>query len=99
MKAAESWHVISSCQSLHSDIELKKIKSHGIRGLEKVTKQKGKKSEYEKALSAYSQAMKVFRRKDYQKAAGVFKEFLEKHVTEKELIDRAQIIYLFVKPR
>lgn len=54
-------------------------------------KDKIKKDEYEKALSAYSQAMKSFHKGDYKKADELFKAFLDKHGSERELIDRAQI--------
>jgi tetratricopeptide (TPR) repeat protein len=58
-----------------------------------VTKEKDKikKDEYEKALSAYSQAMKSFHKGDYKKADELLKAFLDKHGSERELIDRAQI--------
>ena len=36
-------------------------------------------------------AMKAFHKGEYQKAAGMLKAFLEKDVSEKELVDRAQI--------
>lgn len=58
-------------------------------------KDKIKKDEYEKALASYSQAMKSFHKGDYKKADELFKAFLDKHGTERELIDRAQI-YLTV---
>ena len=54
-------------------------------------KDKIKKDEYEKALSAYSQAMKSFHKGDYKKADELFKAFLDKHGSERELIDRVQI--------
>jgi tetratricopeptide (TPR) repeat protein len=62
-----------------------------------VTKEKDKikKDEYEKALAAYSQAMKSFHKGDYKKADELFKAFLDKHGPERELVDRAQI-YLTV---
>lgn len=56
-----------------------------------MTEQKTKKNEYDKALTAYSQAMKAFHKGEYQKAAEMLKEFLEKHIIEKELVDRAQV--------
>ena len=54
-------------------------------------KDKIKKDEYEKALSAYSQAMKPFHKGDYKKADEMLKAFLDKHRSEKELVDRARI--------
>lgn len=58
-------------------------------------KDKVKKDEYEKALSAYSQAMKPFHKGDYKKADELLKAFLDKHSSERELVDRAKI-YLAV---
>ncbi len=54
-------------------------------------KDKIKKDEYEKALSAYSQAMKPFHKGDYKKANELLKAFLDKHMSEIELVDRAKI--------
>ncbi len=53
-------------------------------------KEKIKKDEYQKALAAYSLAMKAFHRGEYPKAEELLKEFLEKSATEIELTDRAQ---------
>lgn len=50
-----------------------------------------KKDLYEKTLDAYGQAMKTFRKGDCAKAVELFKAFLEKHDTEKELVDRIRI--------
>ena len=55
------------------------------------TKEKLKKDLYEKILAAYGQAVKAFRKGDCTKAKELFLAFLEKHSTEKELVDRAQI--------
>jgi tetratricopeptide (TPR) repeat protein len=54
-------------------------------------KEKLKKDIYEKMLDAYGQAIKAFRKGDCARAKELFKAFLEKHNTEKELVDRAQI--------
>ncbi len=54
-------------------------------------KEKIKKDEYQKALSDYTQAMKAMNKKDYERAGELFKAFLEKHASEKELADRVQI--------
>ena len=56
-----------------------------------MAEEKTKKSDYEKSLLAYSQAMKVFHKGDYPRAAELLKEFLGKHVSEKELVDRAKV--------
>jgi len=56
-----------------------------------VAEQKAKKSDYEKSLLAYSQAMKAFHKGVYPRAAGLLKEFLERYASEKELVDRAKV--------
>ena len=53
-------------------------------------KSKGK-NDYQKALSAYTQAMKAFRKRDCARASQLLKTFKEKYSAEKELVDRAQI--------
>jgi cytochrome c-type biogenesis protein CcmH/NrfG len=55
------------------------------------TKEKLKKDLYEKILAAYGQAMQAFHKGDYAKAKELFQVFLEKHNTEKELVDRVQM--------
>lgn len=62
-------------------------------------KGKSKKDEYEKVLTAYSQAMKAFRKGDYARASGLLKALLEKHLTEREFVDRAQIYLSICKER
>jgi len=59
-----------------------------------VAEEKVKKTDYEKALAAYSQAMKAFNKKDYGKAEESLKQILENFPEEKELADR---IRLYVK--
>ena len=54
-------------------------------------KEKAKKDAYDKALAAYSQAVKAFKRGDYEKAKEYFEAVIEKHATERELVDRAKI--------
>ncbi|MFZ2055029.1 MAG: tetratricopeptide repeat protein [Candidatus Aminicenantales bacterium] len=53
--------------------------------------EKTKKDAYVKALSAYGEAMKEFHKGRLEKAEELLKAFLEKHDTEKELVDRAKI--------
>ncbi len=53
--------------------------------------EKAKKDEYQKALAAYSDAMKEFRKEKFEKASDLLKNFLDKYGTEKELTDRAKI--------
>jgi len=54
-------------------------------------KEKVKKDDYENMLSAYSRAMKLFHKGDYEKAPELLKDFVEKHPDEKEFVDRAHI--------
>lgn len=53
-------------------------------------KEKLKKDAYEKALAAYSQAIKFFRKGDYARAKEQLGAFCEKYPEEKELVDRAK---------
>jgi tetratricopeptide (TPR) repeat protein len=62
-------------------------------------KDKVKKDEFEKALSAYDQAMKSFHKGDYKKADELFKAFLDKHASERELVDRAKIYIMICEER
>ena len=54
-------------------------------------KEKLKKDDYEKMFSAYSRAVKPFRKGEYEKAAELLKDFVDKHPDEKEFVDRANI--------
>jgi tetratricopeptide (TPR) repeat protein len=56
-----------------------------------VKEEKIKKDAYLKALSAYSEAMKEFHKGNLDKTEELLEAFLEKHDTEKELVDRAKI--------
>jgi tetratricopeptide (TPR) repeat protein len=55
------------------------------------SKEKSKKDVFAKILNAYGQAAKAFRKGDCVKAAELFKAFIEKHSSEKELVDRANM--------
>lgn len=50
-----------------------------------------KKDEYQKALAAYADAIREFRREKFEKAVDLFRAFAEKHAAERELVDRARI--------
>ncbi len=50
-----------------------------------------KKKYFKDELAAYSKSMKIFRKGDFQKAAGAIKEFLKEYPSEMELTDRANI--------
>lgn len=52
--------------------------------------QRSKKDEYQKALSAYGQAVKEFRKGDFEKAAELLQGFIEKYPAESEVVDRAR---------
>ena len=54
-------------------------------------KSKVKKDDYQKALNAYTQAMKAFHKGDFARSSQLLKTFKEKYSAEKELVDRAQI--------
>jgi tetratricopeptide (TPR) repeat protein len=54
-------------------------------------KEKSKKDVFAKILEAYAQAVKAFRKGDCVKAKELFKAFLDKHTSEKELADRARM--------
>jgi tetratricopeptide (TPR) repeat protein len=56
-----------------------------------VKDEKAKKDEYRKALAAYSDAMKEFRKEKFEKASEMLANFLEKYPAEKEFADRARI--------
>jgi tetratricopeptide (TPR) repeat protein len=49
-----------------------------------------KKDEYQKALAAFSAAVKEFQKGDFEKAAASFSEFIEKYPADKEVVDRAR---------
>jgi predicted Zn-dependent protease len=63
------------------------------------TKEKLKKDLYKKILDAYGQAIKAYRKGDCAKAKELFQAFLEKHSTEKELVDRAQMYLALCEDR
>lgn len=54
-------------------------------------KEKIKKDDYEKALSAFHQAVKVFHKRELGRAKELLKSFTESFTSERELVDRAQI--------
>ncbi len=53
-------------------------------------KEKLKKDEYQKALAAYTLALKAFHKGEFQRAQELLEAFLEKCTSEIELADRAQ---------
>ncbi len=61
--------------------------------------EKTKKDEYQKALAAYAEAIKEFRRERFDKAVEALRGFVEKHPAEKELVDRAKIYIAVAESR
>ncbi len=62
-------------------------------------KEKARKDLYQKALTAFEQAMKVFHKGDYEKASSLLGVFLEKHNSENELVDRAKMYLKIIDGR
>jgi len=58
-------------------------------------KEKARKDLYQKALTAFEQAMKVFHKGNYEKASELLGAYLEKYDSENELVDRAKM-YLII---
>ena len=54
-------------------------------------KEKKKIDNYEKAILSFADAVKTFRKGNCEKAVELFKAMIEKHASEKELVDRANI--------
>lgn len=52
--------------------------------------QRSKKDEYQKVLSAYGQAVKEFRKGDFEKASEHMQAFIDKYPAEREIVDRAR---------
>jgi tetratricopeptide (TPR) repeat protein len=52
-------------------------------------KEKKKIDNYEKAISSFGEAVKWFRKGNCEKAVELFNALIEKHASEKELVDRA----------
>lgn len=61
--------------------------------------EKAHKDSYQKALTAYGEAMKEFHKGKLDKAQELLKTFLEKYDTEKELVDRAQLYLQITKEK
>jgi tetratricopeptide (TPR) repeat protein len=61
--------------------------------------EKAKKDEYQKALAAYADAIKDFRREKFDKAVESLRSFMEKYPTESELVDRARVYVAIAENR
>jgi len=64
-----------------------------------VKEEKTKKDAYEKALAAFSEAMKEFHKGRFDRAEELLKAFPEKYDTEKELLDRAKVYLRMTQER
>jgi tetratricopeptide (TPR) repeat protein len=64
-----------------------------------VKEEKTKKDSYEKALTAYGEAMREFHKGRMDKAQELLKSFLEKHDSEKEFVDRARVYLDIIKEK
>ncbi len=60
---------------------------------------KTKKDDYQKALTVYSQAMRLFHKGHYSEAAAKLKVLLEKFSKEREIADRAQVYLAICQER
>ena len=58
-----------------------------------------KKDEFQRVLTAYEQAMKVFHKGDFVKASELLKTFVAKYPSEKEILDRAKIYLTICQAR
>ncbi|MCX7974962.1 MAG: tetratricopeptide repeat protein [Candidatus Aminicenantes bacterium] len=58
-----------------------------------------KKDSYERALNAYGEAIKEYRKGNWEKAQSLFESFILKFNEEKELVDRAQIYLKIIKEK
>jgi tetratricopeptide (TPR) repeat protein len=55
-----------------------------------VKEDKARKDEYQKALVAYAEGIKEFRKGKFERAAELLQSFIEKFPVERELVDRAK---------
>jgi len=64
-----------------------------------VREQRSKKDEYQKALTAYGQAVKEFHKGDFEKAVELLKAFIEKFPVDREIVDRAKTYLAIAQKR
>jgi tetratricopeptide (TPR) repeat protein len=64
-----------------------------------VREQRSKKDEYQKALAAFSVAVKEFQKGDFERSAASFKDFIEKFPADKEVVDRARAYLAIAQKR
>lgn len=58
-----------------------------------------KNEDYEKVVADYTKGMRPFRKKEYEKAAEMLREFIDKHSSEGEFVDRARIYLSIARDR
>ncbi len=64
-----------------------------------MSEQRTKKDEYQKALNAYTLAVKEFHKGDFEKAAESLKAVVEKYPADREIVDRAQAYIAIAQKR
>jgi tetratricopeptide (TPR) repeat protein len=64
-----------------------------------VREQRLKKDEYQKALTAFGQAVKEFHKGEFDKAVESFKGFIEKFPADREIVDRARTYIAIAQKR
>ncbi len=50
-----------------------------------------KKKDYQAIITDYNKAVRAFKKKEYQKAEELLKEFIKEHDSESEFVDRAKV--------
>lgn len=61
--------------------------------------QRSKKDDYQKALTAFGQAVKEFQKGEFEKAAAAFQDFIAKFPAEREIVDRARAYIAIAQKR
>jgi len=64
-----------------------------------VKDEKSKKDEYQKALAAFSEAVKEFRKSKWEKSVDLFRDFIEKFPAERDLAARARTYQAIAEER
>ena len=64
-----------------------------------MTEQRTKKDEYQKVLTAFGQAVREFHKGDLDKAVLLLEEFIDKHPSEREIVDRARTYLTIARSR
>jgi tetratricopeptide (TPR) repeat protein len=64
-----------------------------------VAEQRAKKDEYQKVLAAFGQGIKEFHKGDFEKASELLEDFIAKHPSEREVVDRARTYLAIARKR